>query len=388
MSVRVYLLFLVFQLAASVSVSQRCGFVTPEREVTALPFSGPLSDEIVIPVVVHIVWQEPEENIPDERVWSQIEALNEAFGAQHIPDWMAQSVFSPYITDTKIRFCLATRDPQGLPTTGIERRHTNSNIALGGTTELHYTSMGGLDAWDPQRYLNIWVTRFAGGITGTASFPEQGPAAEDGVEVHYAFFGKDATVPYDQGITTVHEVGHYLGLPHPWGPDAPTCNQDDGIDDTPLSELTYQGECPTWLVFSCGTPDMSMNFMYYTNDACMALFTPQQRDLMWATLNGPRSTLKDSDGCVFTPVSTDTPNEGIGVRLYPNPNDGVLSVQWDYPDQMTLEWYDLHGRCVKRLSANGTTARIHHRLPSGTYLFQLKDSQGKVIDRRLCSVVR
>lgn len=379
------LLAIAFQLlVAPLGSAQRCGF-SGGRPAAEVPAPSLPEDEIVIPVVVHIVWQQPEENIPDERVFSQIEALNEAFAAQNIPDGLVPNLFQPFITDTGIRFCLATRDPEGNPTTGIERRQTPLTIAPGGTQELHYTELGGLDAWDPDRYLNIWVTRFAGGITGTATFPEEAPPQEDGVEIHYEFFGKGGTPPYDRGITTVHEVGHWLGLIHPWGPGEPACDEDDGLSDTPLSEVTYQGECPFWLVFSCGTPDMSMNFMYYTDDACMAMFTPQQRDLMWATLNGPRSSLKTSDGCAFTPVST----EEVGTspfRLWPNPNAGRF---WFEADTGTVvEVYDVAmGRLMLRLSANAARKQVAHGLSNGTYVVVwLRD--GRIVGRQRMSVLR
>ena len=378
------LFVIVLQFLVGLSChAQRCGFTGGRVPVSPIQELVP-EDEIVIPVVVHIVWQQPEENIPDERVFSQIEALNEAFAAEHIPEGLVPNLFQPFITDTGIRFCLATRDPQGNPTTGIERRHTPLTIAPGGTKELHYTALGGLDAWDPDRYLNIWVTRFAGGITGTAAFPEEGPKEEDGVEVHYEFFGKGATPPYDRGITTVHEAGHWLGLIHPWGPDDPTCDEDDGLDDTPLSDVTYQGECPFWLVFSCGTPDMSMNFMYYTDDACMAMFTPQQRDLMWATLNGPRSALKTSEGCAFTPVHADEV-ERQPLRLWPNPNAGIFWL--DAAGGIEIEVYDLAGRLVERLSANGARAAVRHDLPQGIWMVVLR-RDGRIVGRQRMSVVR
>ncbi len=380
----VFLLIGLQWFASAWCAAQQCGFSGGRLPVAVVPPAMP-EEEIVIPVVVHIVWQTPEENLPDERVFSQIEALNEAFGAQHVPEGLVPNLFQPFVTDTKIRFCLATRDPSGLPTTGIERRHTSLSVAPGGTPELHYTALGGLDAWDPDRYLNIWVTRFAGGITGTASFPGEGPPAEDGVEVHYEYFGKGGTPPFDRGFTTVHEVGHWLGLLHPWGPGDPSCDADDGLSDTPLSEMTYQGECPFWLVFSCGTPDMSMNFMYYTDDACMAMFTPQQRDLMWAMLNGPRSGLKTSDGCALTPVSVEEAAASPGARLWPNPNAGTCRV--GVPAGTTVEVCDLSGRVVWRFVAREAQPLLRHGLPPGFYLVVMR-RQGRLLGRAPMSVIR
>lgn len=281
---------------------------------------------VTIPVVVHVVWNSEDENISDEQVFSQIEVLNKDFRAQNVEVANIPSVFQPLIADVEFEFCLAKTDPDGNASTGITRTFTQNTVGIGGSSSLHYSAQGGKDAWDTERYLNIYVAKFAGGVGGIASFPGQGPAAEQAVEIDYRQFGTiNAVPPYHLGRTCTHEIGHYFNLEHPWGPGFDDCCEDDFVADTPEACDTYLGECPTFPISSCSEPDMFMNFMFYTNDECMGMFTLGQKERMLAALNEARPGLLEGEACVSVPVLE--ANTGAELVIIGNPAIGQMSFE-------------------------------------------------------------
>lgn len=258
---------------------------------------------VTIPVVVHVVWNTTTENITDAQVLSQITVLNQDFRKLN-SDWTnTPSVFQPSVADVNIEFCLATVDPNGNPTNGITRTQT-SVTAFGTNDQMKFSSQGGRDAWPASKYLNIWVCDISGGILGYAQFPG-GSATTDGVVVDYQYYGTvgTATAPFNKGRTGTHEVGHWLNLRHIWG-DANCGN--DLVTDTP----TQQGpnsSCPAFPRVTCSNGpngDMFMNYMDYTDDACMFMFSNGQASRMQALFaaGGARSALLTSNGC--TPANT------------------------------------------------------------------------------------
>jgi len=257
-----------------------------------------LGSIITIPVVVHVVYNNNNENISDQQVQSQIDILNEDFRRQNADAVNTPSDFLSVAADTEIEFCLATEDANGNTTTGITRTST-SQSSFSTNDGVKYTSSGGVDAWNPLQYLNIWVCDLSGGLLGYAQFPG-GTVSSDGVVCDYAYFGNigTATSPYDLGRTATHEVGHWLNLRHIWG-DSPCGN--DFCNDTPEHSGSNYG-CPSYPSTSnCsgnGTSgDMFMNYMDYTDDACMNIFTQDQKTRMIASINNNRSGLLTSNGC-------------------------------------------------------------------------------------------
>ncbi|MFQ5447886.1 MAG: M43 family zinc metalloprotease [Saprospiraceae bacterium] len=294
---------------------------------------------ITIPVVVHVVWNTNEQNISDEQIFSQIEVLNEDFQAQNVEVPDVPLVFQGALADVEFEFCLASKDPTGAPTNGITRTYTDNSAGIGGTVALHYNSLGGQDAWDTEHYLNIWVAKFAGAVGGIASFPGEDPPEQDGVEIDYRQFGNiGLQPPYHLGRTTTHEIGHYFNLEHPWGPLITACC------GTPEACETYLNQCPTHPVVSCDEADMFMNYMFYTDDACMAMFTEGQKMRMWATLNGPRAGLLDSEGCTSTP----THEAGTDERLviFSNPAGNILhfEIKSDAPGSWEVQLVNVKGK--------------------------------------------
>jgi len=255
---------------------------------------------VTIPVVVHVVYNTTTENISDAQILTQIDVLNKDFAKMNPDAANTPSIFTA--SNTNIQFCLASVDPTGASTNGITRTFT-STTAFSTNDAMKNNATGGKSAWDASKYLNIWVCDISGGILGYAQFPG-GSAATDGIVVDYQYFGTigTSTAPFNLGRTATHEVGHWLNLRHIWG-DA-TCGSDL-VADTPTHN-TSNGGCPTYphLSTCSGNPvEMTMNYMDYTDDACMYMFSPGQTTRMQALFapGGAKASLLTSNGC-GTPV--------------------------------------------------------------------------------------
>lgn len=258
-----------------------------------------------IPVVVHVIYSNSVENISDAQVLSQIEVLNQDYRRNNADQSLTDREFRNLAVDTEIEFCMATVDPQGNPTNGIDR------VSYSGSPFAEQTindEIKPATIWDPNKYFNIWVINIAEGVLGFAQFPmssgltgiPQLPATSqsDGVVINYFAFGTIGTVsePFNKGRTATHEIGHWLGLRHVWGDGA--CEVDDYCGDTPNTPEAHFG-CPSMSLSCDGSRAMVQNFMEYTNDACMNLFTRDQKRRMRTVLgNSPRRrSLLTSDAC-------------------------------------------------------------------------------------------
>ncbi|MFM2134746.1 MAG: hypothetical protein RL021_146, partial [Bacteroidota bacterium] len=257
---------------------------------------------VTIPVVFHVVYNTTAQNITDAKCIAQLNQLNLDFSKTNTDATQIPSAFASVAANTNIQFCLAQRDPTGASTTGIERRQTTVS-AFSTNDAVKYYANGGLNAWPSGSYLNIWVCNMSGGILGYAQFPG-GSTATDGVVLQYTSVGSmlspGSGAPYNLGRTATHEVGHWLNLRHIWG-DA-NCGSDQ-VNDTPTHNTANYG-CPTYPHASTctGAPvEMTMNYMDYTDDPCMYMFTAGQSARMNAlfaagsTVN--RLSLLSSTGC-------------------------------------------------------------------------------------------
>lgn len=274
-----------------------------ERQIEAYikknPNGAGQRNVITIPTVVHVLYRTTSENISDAQIQSQIDVLNQDFSATNTDIGSVPSLFSGVVANTEVQFCLATQDPSGAATTGITRKST-TRTTWGTNDAVKKSSQGGTDPWNPSNYLNIWVCNIGGGILGYAQFPG-GSAATDGIVLDYRYTGTigTATAPFNKGRTATHEVGHWLNLRHIWG-DA-TCGSDL-VADTPTHN-TSNGGCPSYPHYSTcsGAPvEMTMNYMDYTDDACMYMFSAGQKTRMRAVLegSGARASLQSSPGCM------------------------------------------------------------------------------------------
>ncbi len=260
------------------------------------------SSTITIPVVIHIVYRTSNniENISDKQVLSQIEALNNDYRRLNSDYNSTPSVFQSVSADCGIEFKLAKRTPDGKATTGIVRYPSARRTPWGKNDEVKIADKGGVNPWDATKYLNIYVCAVGSGILGYSTLPGTGTAL-DGVVIDYRYFGTIGNVvaPFNQGRTATHEIGHWLNLRHIWGD---TDCGDDAIADTPVQEGPNYG-CVAYPHKTCGnqqTGDMFMNFMDYTDDACMNMFTSGQKQRIHALFStgGARASLLTSDALI------------------------------------------------------------------------------------------
>jgi hypothetical protein len=247
-----------------------------------------------IPVVVHVVWNTQAQNISDAQIQSQIDVLNRDFRKTNPDVAQVPQVWQSLVADARIEFFLATTDPNGNTTTGITRTQTQTTSFSQQGNPVKSAATGGADPWPANRYLNIWVCQLSGGLLGYAQFPG-GPAQTDGVVILHSGFGTTGTAaaPFDRGRTATHEIGHWVNLFHIWGDDGTGCNGTDEVADTPNQADENYG-CPTFPSISCNNGpngDMFMNYMDYTDDACMYMFTAGQVARIQAALDGPRSSI-------------------------------------------------------------------------------------------------
>lgn len=261
---------------------------------------------ITIPVVFHVVYNKAEENISEEQILSQLAVLNSDFRRLNADAMNTPAYFQDFAADTRIEFCLATIDPAGNPTNGITRTKTSKKDFDYIFDYIKKSAHGGINAWDRNQYLNIWTGNIKDDVLGYAALPGGVPAAQDGVVLHFAAVGAAPANPFDwdfnMGRTATHEVGHWLGLGHIWGTEDDSCSDDDGISDTPSQKNSTYG-CPSGIEDSCDNGpngNMYQNYMDYSSDACMNLFTKGQAAYMEAVLNTSRSSLLNSLACIGT----------------------------------------------------------------------------------------
>ncbi len=342
---------------------------------------------VTVNVVFHIVYNTVDENISDEQILSQLDILNEDFRLlNENQSLVTYPDFAAVMADMEINFQLATTDPNGLPTTGITRRLTNiPKIALklsDGRRRICYTALGGTDAWCTDHYLNVWVGKFDEGFFAEASFPNQDTPEEDGIRIDPYRLGSTGTVipPYHLGRTLTHELGHYFNLEHLWGSgsDDVSCTEDDGIADTPQQAFSYVGECPAnFNLQSCGSIDQFPNFLNYTDDACMAMFTLGQKEKVWATINALRPGLKQPASCGMV-ATEDLIDQQISIQYTPNPARNQVEVLIQSSDifEVNLQIFSLEGRKYHTFSfSNKELFRFDSSvLPAGIYFLKFNFS--------------
>jgi hypothetical protein len=329
-------------------------------------------DVITIPVVVHIIYNNADQNISNDQVRSQIKVLNEDFRKKNKDAAFIPSAFKDLAADARIEFRLATIDPSGFTTNGIVRKST----AITGFTQddkIKSDAQGGDDPWNRNQYLNLWVGNLSGGVMGYSSIPG-GAAEKDGVVISYKAFGTTPNVlaPFNKGRTTVHEIGHWLGLRHIWG-DA-DCG-DDRIDDTPPQAGPTRG-CPSGVIATCSSGaagNMYMNFMDFTNDECTNMFTLGQANRMREVFGagGARASLLASDKA--RGAEEDLYEEAIAkTELYPNPAIDFIKLTMTGNAVNKIIIYNNLGQVSKQIIVTKNQLDINVKdLKSGMYFISL-----------------
>lgn len=331
---------------------------------------------IQIPIVIHIVHAGEAlgsgKNLSDDRIYSQIDILNNDFRRMNSDASQTPSQYQPIAADVEIEFCLAKTDPLGNPTNGIIRHQ------YGAIPSINYieTVVKPSTIWNSNFYLNIWSIGLpSSDLLGYSYLPTQTMVGSDadGVVVNYLNFGYVNS--FNKGRTAVHEVGHYLGLLHIWGSDDSNgdpigCTSDDGIDDTPNATNPYYS-CPSQ-GSSCGNSDMYMNFMDYTDDNCMNLFTQGQKNVMKGILNGIRGNLANSGNgqCQNNCFDIASNSFEMGFENNQSFNDWQIentnsdNASWQFAQQTNTDWgpYNGQGMAIYFWNQDGVT-------PADDYLF-------------------
>lgn len=240
------------------------------------PGTGDNLGVVSIPVYVHVIYSNSSQNISSTQINSQITVMNKDFRKTNSDINQVPSLFSGVAADSEVEFTLAGTF-----------RYANSQSSWGTNDAMK----AAYPPVTPETHLNIWVCNIGGGILGYAQFPG-GPASTDGVVISPQYFGTTGYVsaPFDKGRTATHEVGHYLNLRHIWGDGR--CNRDDYVSDTPSSDRPNYG-CPSFPTNHCNSTDMTMNYMDYTDDACMYMFSEGQKVRMRTIFasGGPRDAM-------------------------------------------------------------------------------------------------
>ncbi len=381
-------------------------------------------DVLRVPVVFHVVYNKPEANLPDSVLLDQIAVLNANFNRTISDTSNLRPDFDSLVGAANIEFYLATKDPDGNPSTGITRTPT-AITHFGGvlpyasnqtaliqkwvTDSLMYNlfrisqdSLGGKSAWNLKEYMNIWIGDlrilepqvnnfeelvFFGLSTppsNHASWPDSLvqtlPSYTDGTLMHFVNIGSNNPNqfmgPYavynglsNTGKMLVHEAGHYLGLRHIWGDG--DCTFDDFIHDTPRANAASQYNCNPTLNSCVDTingldlPNMIENYMDYSSASCQNAFTIGQVNIMRAVLDNQRLDL-----VVNSVAENGFQNE---IKLYPNPTHGGLNLQLSqsYPS-VVVNVLDMQGRLVSQKKyANTTSIALEMEGPVGIYFVRV-----------------
>ena len=257
-----------------------------------------------IPVVFHIVLPNPSD-VSNAQVLAQLDTLNKDYGGLNGDSTKIPSWFKGLFGKSSIRFCLAQRTPDNQPTTGIHRVTSRVASFSVASEDVKHDFGGGTDIWDHNQYMNIWITSLSGGILGYSSFPDDGSPDEQGVVIDYRALPGGSFSSYNAGKTLTHEIGHFFNLYHIWGDDDGACSGTDFIDDTP-DQGNSTSSCGNGIELDfctrSGNGIMYQNYMDYTPDACLVMFTAGQVTRMEASLSNYYPTLLSSTVC--QPLST------------------------------------------------------------------------------------
>ena len=369
--------------------------------------NGRLKTDYVIPVVVHVVYNTPEQNLHDSIILNQIENLNKDFNRLSDDAGNLRPLFNPVVGPSNITFALAWVDENGSPTNGITRTQTNLTTfgsfgaLLGNLDDIERvksTANGGVSPWNQDEYLNIWVCNMSINLLGNETTallgyatPPDGlpnwPAGavaglSDGVVIQYQCFGSNNPNPLPNpdgsgtflevlGRTVTHEVGHYLGLRHIWGDGG--CTAEDGVDDTPNASGQSNFDCDD-TKNTCvdnipelggDAPDMIENFMDYSSESCQNAFTLGQIGIMTGVLDNYRPNLGDGNPLSISDKESNT-------VVYPNPFNELLTIQAEQGEIAEIILFTLDGKVVYNTTLNQSVIEIDtQNFDAGAYILKL-----------------
>lgn len=339
-----------------------CFSLISTQVMALIPDSGQV---VVIPVVVHVVYNTANQNISESQIKSQIGVLNKDYRRLNSDAVNTPEVFKSVAADCDIEFQLANYTSDGYETNGITRTSTSKTQFF--NDDITSTSKGGKDSWGTN-YLNVWVTNLPDGTSGWSNGLDS-DSSKQGIVIDYEYFGNEGTAksPYNLGRTVTHEIGHWLGLVHLEGVGS-NCDVDDGIEDTPNQASSISGDVSSNT--SCGSADMTSNFMQYVNDSQMNLFTEGQKTVMRNTLFNDLQLLLQN---VTNTVGVEDELEGIEFTVFPNP---IVDKKFTLHNAIAIDsdvyLYDLKGKLlqnsVNRIS--DTEFTLKQSIQSGVYFLK------------------
>lgn len=334
---------------------------------------------IDFPVVFHVLYFNTAQNIPDSVLQHQLDVLNEDFNATNANIVDVPVVWQPLIGDMDITFSFATTDPQGNPTTGIERRQTTA-VSFP-SSNAHSFAQGGLDPWPDSNYINIWVYNMSSGLLGYSSFPDTNPNTLQYLDFDYNVIGRNdpnTQAPYNLGRVGTHEMAHFFGLRHIWGDDGNACSGSDNIADTPnQADENYGNPGVGTVITDACSPTapgvMWMNYLDFTDDAAMCFFTLGQVVEVHSNINSFFGSFGNPAG--IDPVSPESPS---GFSVFPSPSStGIFQVnRIAYDVKTSVEVYDVQGRMILApvyFEQGSTTMQVDlSGFTNGTYSFVIR----------------
>jgi hypothetical protein len=340
---------------------------------------------IKIPVVFHVLYHTPEQNIPLSTIELLIAALNRDFNKRNFDTTNTPLAFKPYAAAMDFEFKLATMDPYGAGTNGVIRKYTPLNYWMS-DDKMKFSSSYGDDAWDSKSYLNIWLCNMKD-VLGYSTFPGMDPS-KDGIVLSFEdiFKARGTSHTRNDFRTVVHEAGHWVNLYHIWGEGY--CG-DDKVDDTP-KQSSYTPGCPSGVRISCSSAapgDMYMNYMDFTDDACMNMFTmgQRQRARILFEPGGPRNSILSSKGLNTSMIEAaplpDFYPTWLHVKVYPNPASSVINLYFEYDQRWMgreMQILDISGKVVMSKIINSKIQVIDvSRLNAGIYFIRAEKEEEK-----------
>lgn len=340
-----------------------------------------------VPVVFHVVYNTPEENVTDAEIYDQLDILNEHFRRQNAGLYQVPAAFRGQSSDPLIEFCLAQQNPYGNATSGITRTYTsvdyfpqNNGFYCQPSPPicLFDPTAGGTAPWDKNNYVNIWIGDLEPGKCGIgySAHPLIGygfsPQYQGvGVAIDYECFGAlsgNQSPGRDEGRTLVHEMGHYFGLWHLWGADDnELCASDSVVDTPPQSEPHFgipsfpEVDDPCVSIYP-GT--MFHNYMDYSNDEVTNMFTYKQAAVFDYALFNWYQSLIDSEGC--QPGLTTSIDEPV---IEANNNALLTSGGIELTEELSrIEIYDLFGRLI--MTSSEVSKIDLSAMPKGFYIMR------------------
>lgn len=330
-----------------------------------------------IPVIFHIMVTNKQlaemggyEGV-QQRCDSQIAVLNRDFNRENRDSTLIPYNWKPLYGSAGIRFGLAHTQPNGWGCPGYEIRivpDTPGGFLPGSSSnykDAKYDATGGANAWDVKKYINVWCFNFADGsgnlgLTMAKSFTTSATANEQGISIAYLALGTQNSAgtlkfppggSYIAGRTLTHECGHFFEIWHTWGDDFGKCTwnggKDDGLADTPPEANNKYGipvdTIPGGTIYDACKDSSTIlrqpigvathNFMNYTDDVTMCMFTVQQAAVMasMVAVGGESYTLTQNPELLNWPANAGVAPIGAYSRMIicPNPSNGKFDIIFD-----------------------------------------------------------